>query len=178
MGAWIAKWSSHSTFEHWYIAPWAASSSLGDIKLFFGPKHNIYALFIILFDLILLFVCLFCHVNCEAENWKLKKKLTTKDTWLVFWFKTICHASYTWLDLVSPKIGDQLSPLGHFNLALLLAGVIKLIAPSSCTHLLPTSDCAIEIFQLHRIDSVSILVFWSHLVNKLEPWHIVYIMQQ
>ena len=54
--------------------PWAVSSSLGDVKLFFGPKHNIYALFIILFDLfdsILLFVCQICHVNYEAEkNWK------------------------------------------------------------------------------------------------------------
>ena len=28
------------------------------------------------------------------------------------------------------------------------------------------------------IDTVINLVFWSHLVNKLEPWHIVYIMQQ
>ena len=28
------------------------------------------------------------------------------------------------------------------------------------------------------IDTVSKLVFWSHLVNKLEPWHIFYIMQQ
>ena len=67
-GAWIAEWSSHSAFEHLYATPWAVSSSLGDGKLFFGPKHNIYALFIILFDLILLFVCQICHVNCEAEN--------------------------------------------------------------------------------------------------------------
>ena len=28
------------------------------------------------------------------------------------------------------------------------------------------------------IDTVSNLVFWSCFVNKLEPWHIVYIMQQ
>ena len=28
------------------------------------------------------------------------------------------------------------------------------------------------------IDTVSILVFWSHQVNKLEPWHIVHIMKQ
>ena len=60
-------------FEHRYATPWAVSSSLGDVKLFFGPKHNIYALFMILFDLfdsILLFACQICHVNCEAENWK------------------------------------------------------------------------------------------------------------
>ena len=71
MGAWIAEWSSHSTFEHWYAMPWAGSSSLGDDKLFFGPKHNIYAFFMILFrlfDLILLFVCQICHVNCETKN--------------------------------------------------------------------------------------------------------------
>ena len=58
-------------FEHRNATPWAVSSSLGDVKLFFGPKHNIYALFVILFDLfdsILLFVCQICHVNCEAEN--------------------------------------------------------------------------------------------------------------
>ena len=48
--------------------PWAMSLSLGDDKLFFGPKHNIYALFMILFGLILLFVCQICHVNCETEN--------------------------------------------------------------------------------------------------------------
>ena len=60
-------------FKHQYATPWAVSSSLGDVKLFFGPKHNIYALFMILFDLfdlILLFVCQICHVNIEAENWK------------------------------------------------------------------------------------------------------------
>ena len=71
MAAWIAEWSSHSSFEHQYTTPWVMSSSLGDVKLLFGPKHNIYALFIILFDLfdsILLFVCQICHVNCEAEN--------------------------------------------------------------------------------------------------------------
>ena len=28
------------------------------------------------------------------------------------------------------------------------------------------------------IDTVGNLVFWSRFVNKLEPWHIVYIMQQ
>ena len=48
--------------------PWAVSLSLGDVKLFFGPQHNIYALFIILFDSILLFVCQICDVNCEVEN--------------------------------------------------------------------------------------------------------------
>ena len=50
---------------------WAVSTSIGDVKLFFEPKHNIYALFIILSDLfgsILLFVCQICHVNCETEN--------------------------------------------------------------------------------------------------------------
>ena len=52
---------------------WAVSLSLSEDKLFFGPKHNIYAFFMIifgLFDLILLFVCQICLVNCEPENWK------------------------------------------------------------------------------------------------------------
>ena len=46
------------------------SSSLGDDKLFFRPKHNIYVFFMILFglfDLRLFFVCQICHVNCETE---------------------------------------------------------------------------------------------------------------
>ena len=50
--------------------PWAMSSSLGDDKLFFRPKHNIYVFFMILFglfDLRLFFVCQICHVNCETE---------------------------------------------------------------------------------------------------------------
>ena len=56
--------------KHWHLH-WAVSLSLGDDKLFFGSNHNIYTLFMILFDLfdfILLFVCLSCHVNCETEN--------------------------------------------------------------------------------------------------------------
>ena len=53
--------------------PWAMSLILSDNKLFFRPKHNIYACFMILFglfDLKLLFACQICHVNCETENWK------------------------------------------------------------------------------------------------------------
>ena len=55
---------------------WAVSGSLGDHKLFFGPKQNIYAFFMILFglfDSILLFVCQICHVNCETEKLKIKE---------------------------------------------------------------------------------------------------------
>ena len=54
----------------------AVSSSLSDNKLFFGPKHNIYTFFMILFglfDFILLFVCQICHVNYETEKWKQMK---------------------------------------------------------------------------------------------------------
>ena len=50
--------------------PWAERLSLGDDKLFFGLKHNIYALFMILFglfDLILLFVM-----------WIVKQKIENK----------------------------------------------------------------------------------------------------
>ena len=51
--------------------PWVVNSRHDDTKLFFGPKHNIYDFFMILFglfDLILLSVCQICHVNCETEN--------------------------------------------------------------------------------------------------------------
>ena len=47
---------------------WTVNLSHGDDKLFFGPKHNICAFFMILFDLILLFVWQICRVNCETEN--------------------------------------------------------------------------------------------------------------
>ena len=61
--------------------PWALSSSLGDDKLIFGPKHNIYTFVRILFglfDLILLFVCQIYHVYCETENWKYTKFIFNK----------------------------------------------------------------------------------------------------
>ena len=51
--------------------PWAVSWSLGDDKLFFGTKHNIYTFFMILsgsFDLILLFVC-------QIVMWIVKQKI-------------------------------------------------------------------------------------------------------
>ena len=67
---WIAEWYHTWLLSLEYCAmPWAMSYG----KLFFGPQHNIYALFMILFglfDLILLFVCQICHVNWERENWK------------------------------------------------------------------------------------------------------------
>ena len=50
---------------------WAVSLSLGDDKLFFVPKHNINALFMILFglfDLIQLFVC-------QIVMWIVKQKI-------------------------------------------------------------------------------------------------------
>ena len=66
-GAWVV---SHSDMN---IGTLHHALSLGDSKLFFGPKHNINTFFMILFglfDLILLFVCQICRVNCEKENWK------------------------------------------------------------------------------------------------------------
>ena len=71
-GAWIAEWSFHSTIEHWNAAPWAMSSHLSDDKLFIGPKHNIYTLFMIsiwFFYLILLFV---------MELWNRQLKINKK----------------------------------------------------------------------------------------------------
>ena len=76
-GTWIAEWYHTWLWSLVHCAMhWAVSLSLSDNKLFFGPKHNIFALFMILFglfDLILLFVCQICHVYCETENWKLNK---------------------------------------------------------------------------------------------------------
>ena len=47
--AWIAEWY-HT--QLWILVdcamPWAVSLSLGDDKLFFVPKHNLYAFFMIL----------------------------------------------------------------------------------------------------------------------------------
>ena len=51
--------------------PWTESSSLGDEKLFFGPKNNIYALFMILFGLFDTIICL-SNLSCELWNRKLK----------------------------------------------------------------------------------------------------------
>ena len=73
-GACIAEWYHTRLWSSVHCTmPWAVSSSLSDDKLFVGPKHNINALFMILFglyDSILLFVCQICHMNCETENWK------------------------------------------------------------------------------------------------------------
>ena len=73
LGAWIAERSSHSTYKRWYAMPWTESSSLGDEKLFFGPKNNIYALFMILFGLFDTIICL-SNLSCELWNRKLKLK--------------------------------------------------------------------------------------------------------
>ena len=64
-GAWIAEWSSHSTFEHRYATPWAMSSSLGDIKCFI---HD--SIWFVWFDTI---ICL-SNLSCELWNRKLKIK--------------------------------------------------------------------------------------------------------
>ena len=37
--------------------PWVLSLCCGDVKFLIGPKYNIYTFYIILIDLILLFVC-------------------------------------------------------------------------------------------------------------------------
>ena len=71
-GAWIPEWYHTQlwTLVH-CTKPWAVSLSLGGNKLFFKPKHNIYAFFMILFglfDLILLFVCQICHMKQKIEN--------------------------------------------------------------------------------------------------------------
>ena len=50
--------------------PWAVSLSLGDDKLFFGPKHNIYALFMILFGLF--------DLSVKFVMWIVKQKIENK----------------------------------------------------------------------------------------------------
>ena len=74
-GAWIAEWYHTWLWSSVHCAmPWAMSLSLGDDKLFFGPKHNIYALFMILFglfDLILLF-------DVKFVMWIVKQKIKNK----------------------------------------------------------------------------------------------------
>ena len=50
--------------------PWAGSSSLGDDKLFFGPKHNIVALFMILFGLF--------DLSVKFVMWIVKQKIENK----------------------------------------------------------------------------------------------------
>ena len=49
-GAWIAEWYHTWLWSSVHCAmPWAMSSSIGDNKLLFKPKHSIYAFFMILF---------------------------------------------------------------------------------------------------------------------------------
>ena len=62
----MAEWYHTRLLSSVHCAmPWAMSSSFGDNKLFLGPDHNIYALFMILFGLFDL-IC----IICETENWK------------------------------------------------------------------------------------------------------------
>ena len=73
--------------------PWALSSSLSDNKLFFRPKHNIYALFMILFglfDLILLFVMWI--VKQKIEN----KRNLFKKIMLIFYIKSEVEIKLYW----------------------------------------------------------------------------------
>ena len=82
-GTWIAEW-----YHTWLwtlvccAMLWAVSLSLSEDKLFFGPKHNIYAFLMILFglfDLILLFFCQICHVSLWNRKLKINKIYLKKD---------------------------------------------------------------------------------------------------
>ena len=73
-GAWIAEWYHTRLWSlvH-YAMPWAMSSSLGDDKLFFGPKHNmLYSGFYLVFWCNTI-ICL-SNLSCELRNRKLKIK--------------------------------------------------------------------------------------------------------
>ena len=39
-------------------------------------------------------------------------------------------------------------------------------------------ECEVLFVKVNAIDNANNLVFWFRFLNKLEPWHIVYIMQQ
>ena len=72
VGARVAEWYHTWLWTSECCAPpWAVSLHLSDIKHLIRPKHNIYAFFIILFglfDLLLIFDCQICNVNCETKN--------------------------------------------------------------------------------------------------------------
>ena len=70
LGAWIAEWSLHSTFEHCMLCPGPWVWALVMTNSFSDPSTTSTLYSFGLFDLILLFVCQICHVNCETENWK------------------------------------------------------------------------------------------------------------
>ena len=71
--AWIAEWSSHSTFEHWYATPWAMSSSLGDVKLFWTQAQHLCfihnSVWFVWFDTII------CLSNLSCELWSGRSKI-------------------------------------------------------------------------------------------------------
>ena len=70
-GVWIAEW-----YQTWLWSlvccamSWNMSSSLSDNKLFFGPKRNIYAFFLILFGL---FDTIICLTNLSCGLWNTKR---------------------------------------------------------------------------------------------------------
>ena len=54
--------------------PWAMSSSLGDDKLFFGPKQNNYAFFTI----ILVYLIWYYYLSVKFVMWIVKQKIENK----------------------------------------------------------------------------------------------------
>ena len=74
-GAWIAEWYHTRLWSLLrYAMPWAVISSLSDDKLFFGPKHNIYALFMILFGLFVWYY----YLSVKFVMWIVKQKIENK----------------------------------------------------------------------------------------------------
>ena len=84
IGAWIAKWSLHSTFKHQCAMPWAMSLCLVDNKLFWTQKAqhlHIFSWFLFDFLIWFLIICLSnLSLNCETENGK-----------FFFFKKNLCH---------------------------------------------------------------------------------------
>ena len=79
LGTWIAEWSSHLTFEHRYAMPWAMSSSLGDIKLFFPSTTSmLYSWFYL--------VCLiwYYYLSVKFVMWIVKQKIENKRNLFIY----------------------------------------------------------------------------------------------
>ena len=104
IGAWIAKWSLHSTFKHQCAMPWAMSLCLVDNKLFLNPKSttssHIFMISIWLFNLILGYL----PVKFVIELWNRKWKI-------LFFKKNLCHYYPEHIHPIQRRVGyiQQLS---------------------------------------------------------------------
>ena len=83
-GAWIAEWSSHSTFDHQNATPWAVRSILGDDYSFLAQAWHLCSTFsedgvkeaekqlLLLFVKKLLKFVMFMKVCWKLRKWRIK----------------------------------------------------------------------------------------------------------